>query len=278
MINKPAIKFIALATIVLPLLSGCFEKRITTAQLCEDHEALNCLALNLRDSQCRIQRTNLIWQRFEVLKEGSDLNKFEELMFVDDYQKCLDLSARIEPIQGKEVKSLRSTALLHTYDEQERLRKVLKTSEEVSIIYYRWSQGDNEARRQFLQLEGTGKLQTPEMQFALATFYTTRDSKKTIALLHRSLELTEADSIKPEVIKSLASVNQKDGSKQRAYMWALVGKEFDLPIAPEAQLNLLYNFTAEQKTQLANHADAIAEAIKKGQFKPSLLPEEIATN
>lgn len=278
MINKPAIKFIALATIVLPLLSGCFEKRITTAQLCEDHEALNCSELNLRDSQCRIQRTNLIWQRFEVLKDETDLNKLEELKFVEDYQKCLDLSARIEPIQGKEVKSLRSTALLHTYDEQERLQEELKNSEEVNVIYYRWSQGDNEARRQFLRLEGTGKLQTAEMQFALATFYATRDSEKTIALLHRSLELTEADSVKPEVIKSLASVNQKDGSKQRAYIWALVGKEFDLPIASEAQLNLLYNFNDEQKIQLANHADTIAEAIKEGKFKRSLLPKEIATN
>jgi DUF2989 family protein len=81
------IKLTILATLTT-LLSGCYERHRTTDSLCESYPAL-CAELNVNDGQCRIQRTNLIWQRFDVQKNPTDAEKFKELQFTYDYQKML---------------------------------------------------------------------------------------------------------------------------------------------------------------------------------------------
>ncbi|MFA0521765.1 DUF2989 domain-containing protein, partial [Vibrio sp. 10N.222.55.E8] len=86
------------------------------------------------------------------------------------------------------------------------------------------------ARRHFLQLEGTEALNTAEMQYALATFYTTRDYAKTLKLLNNALTLTHDQPVNTEIFKSMASINHKLGHKEKAYVWAMVAKEFNVPI------------------------------------------------
>ena len=222
------------------LVSGCFDSKPTTEQLCEEHANLQCQQLNMRDGQCLNQREALILSRFEVLKSQSDLDKLNTIKATYEYQQCLTSAAQIEPITAKEIKTKRSEALLHTYDAIDALSLELQTSTEPKVLFYRWTTGDKKALREFLQLEGTKALESAELQYALATFYTQRDGNKTILILNHSLELlTEKDyenELHSIIIKSLASINHKEGNKKHAYIWALVGKEFQLQVASENQL------------------------------------------
>lgn len=272
------IRRLALLIFTTFLLSACFDSKPTTEQLCEEHEALQCARLNMNDGQCRSQRDALILNRFDVLKSNSDLDKLKTIKATHQYQTCLTSAAQIEPITAKQVKSKRTEALLDTYDAIDKLTLELENSKEPAVLFYRWVTGDKSALRSFLQLEGTSELESTELQYALATFYTQRDGNKTILILNHALELlTEQDyekNIHATVIKSLASINHKENNKEHAYVWALVGKEFELQVASEKQLDLLYQFTDLEKEKLKQASELIKESIDNLSFKASLLPIE----
>lgn len=255
------------------LLSGCFEVRKNTDELCKSNPPLRCEKLNMRDGQCRIPRTDLIWHRFETLRNNSVDEQIQEYAILHKYQLCLDLAAQIQPIDQTDLKERRFNALMHTYDEQKRILTELAASSDPKALYFRWTHGDDDAKRAFLQLEGSGKLQTSEMQYALATYYVNRDRLKTVSLLENALRLTEKDQVNPEVIKSLASTSQALGRKEHAYIWAMVGKEFGLPVTSERNMQRLYAFSQEKKEKLEQIADNIASAAEDGNYNPKMLPD-----
>ena len=266
-----------LVILSLPLiLSGCFENRKNTDKLCADNPGLRCELLNVDDGQCRVPRTDLIWQRFEVLKNPSVDNKIHEYQLVSEYRKCLELAAQILPIDQTELKQKRFSALIHSGDEQQRLVDELHQMRTPQSLYFLWSQtGDNQARREFLQMEGNPELDTAEMQYALATFYTSRDREKTIQLLNRALELTKGQPVNTEIFKSLASTYQVLNDKEHAYVWAMVGKEYGVPLASKAELDLLYGFGDEKFERLENVAAEVVTAIKAGQFSSHMVPHSL---
>ncbi|WP_299693461.1 DUF2989 domain-containing protein [uncultured Vibrio sp.] len=261
---------------IVPLaLTGCLEGNKNTDELCQSNPALQCEQLNLNDGQCRIARTDLIWHRFEVQKQPTEHNKIKEFQLVAAYTKCLELAAQIETIDQSRLQERRFTALMHSIEESDKIISELSQSDAPETLYFLWSQtGDTHARRRFLQLEGKEILNTPEMQYALATFYTTRDHAKTLKLLNNALTLSNGSDINTEIFKSMASINHSLGHMEKAYLWAMVANEFKVPIASEAELSVMYRFEKPVYKQLNQDADNIIKAIKNGQYTPSILPSD----
>lgn len=260
----------ALLTGVL-LLSGCFERHRSTDSLCESYPQL-CADTNLNDGQCRLQRANVIWQRYDVYKNPTDSEKFQELKYTYDYQKCLEYAARIEPTELKERKTNRNRALINAYESLKRLNAELAHSNDPDILYFRWSQGERAALREFLRLEGTQALETPELQLGLATYYTAKDQEKTIRLLKHALELYQPNqTIKPEIIQSLATLTHQQGDTNTAYLWAKIGKDLSMPVASQDKLSTFYPMTKQQRNALDQKAEEIAEAISDGKFNASMV-------
>ncbi|KLN63087.1 MULTISPECIES: DUF2989 domain-containing protein [Vibrio] len=255
-------------------LSGCFEGNKNTEQLCESNPALQCERLNMGDGQCRVPRTDLIWHRFEVMKKPTDLNLIKEYRYVAAYKKCLELASQIQPLDQKGVKQQRFTALVNSGNDLESIVAALEKSDSPESLYFLWSQiGSEEARRGFLQLEGTEALESAEMQYALATFYTSRDQKKTLQLLIHALELTNRSNINTEVFKSLASTTYRMGMKKEAYVWTMVAQKFNVPIASDSELQLLYGFDKSVYDQLDDIADQVEDAIMSGTFNGAIIPK-----
>lgn len=255
------------------LLSGCFEGRKNTDQLCEENPALRCEHLNMDDGQCRLPRTDLVWHRFELVKNPSDDNKIREYHILTEFKKCLSLAAQIQPIDQNNRKEKRFTTLMHINDELVRVVADIKQSASAQALYFLWSQeGDKEARRYFLQLEGSKALESAEMQYALATFYTSRDVNKTLYLLNRSLELADGKNTNLDTIKTLASLNFQNQYKERAYIWAQVAKQYKVPTASALNRQLMYGLSEAQYQQLDEIALDVYSAIEKGTYSTALIP------
>ncbi|MET2898728.1 DUF2989 domain-containing protein [Vibrio rotiferianus] len=266
-----------IATTFSLLLTGCFEGSLTTEELCEKNPELRCEQLNMSDGQCRIPRTNLVWHRFEVMKAPTEANKVQEYKLVAEYRKCLELASQITPIDQSALKRQRFNALVNSIDELERIVNDLQSTSDPSTLYFLWSQtGDNSARRKFLQMEGTAALDTAELQFALATFYTTRDQEKTITILDKALSLTQDGKVNPEILKSMASIHQGLNRKERAYIWTMVAKRFDVQVASEKNLKVMFHFSdASKYDELDDIAGKVAKAIDKSHYHPSLIPTNL---
>ncbi|WWE59568.1 DUF2989 domain-containing protein [Parasalinivibrio latis] len=245
---------------------------MSTSELCEKHPEL-CAGVNNNDSQCRHERTDLIWQRYDVLKEPTPLNKFDELMLLQKYQKCIDLSSQIITTKMKDRSRTRNEALLHSAKEIERLENELKQSSQPEVLFYFWGKGDQQAQQRFLELEGTRVMETSRLQLALATYYTHRDEKKALSLLHRALELFDGDEGKtrskviPDVIRSLATSYHRLDDTAHAYLWAKIAEQFKLGIAESRQLSLMYPMDAETRKKLDNLAEDVADDIDDGKYK-----------
>lgn len=266
------LKLVAIIGLSFPLL-GCFESRKNTDQLCEANPVLQCESLNIDDGQCRLPRTDLIWHRYDIVKNPSDENKIKEYHILAEYEKCLTLAAQIQPLTQSERKSKRFTTVVHIKEERERIVAELEQSTTPKALYFLWSQeGDETARRHFLQLEGSAALETAEMQYALATFYTSRDASKTLKLLNRSLELSDGKITNIDAIKSLASINLQLNRKELAYIWTKVAEEFGVKTASKKNNVLLYGFTEDKYHQLDDVAENVHDAIEDGEYKISMIP------
>ncbi len=268
------LKFRFLVMIATSLfLSGCFEAHRSTEDVCKANPSLQCERMNTRDGQCRIPRTELIWHRYESLRNSTVEKVIAEFKLVQAYQKCLETAAQIQPIDQGNIKERRFNALVNTYDDQKKILSDMKSSTDPNALYFRWTQGDEEAKRSFLQLEGSSKLNTAQLQYALATYYTNRDKPKTLNLLENAITLTKAGELNNEIVKSLASINQSLGHLEHAYIWAMIGKEFGLPISSERNLKRLYPFPEEKLNTLNDLADDVADAIEDGLYTPAMIPK-----
>lgn len=256
---------------LLVTLVGCFEGRVNTNKLCEKNPALQCDQLNMDDGQCRVLRTDLIWHRKDVLESPTDANIIEEFNLVKAYHKCLKLAAQIEPSKAGNKKEIRFNALMHTIDEEKRILEELSTHETPEALYFLWTQGNHSAMSKFLELEKAGKLKTAKLQYALATYYITRDRVKTIKLLNNALTLSDEDNLDVNILEALASVNHSLKRQERAYVWVMVSKEFGVPVASERDLTILYDFSDEKKERLGEIADEIIDAIEDSNYRTTLI-------
>jgi len=267
---------IAICLVVPIALSGCFENRRSTDKLCAENPVLQCERLNVGDGQCRLPRTDLIWHKYDALKDPSISNKIKQHTLTREYRRCLELASQIQTIDQTELKQKRVNALVNAADDMERLVEELKQNRTPESLYFLWSQeGDHQARREFLQMEGQPELETAQMQYALATFYITRDREKTLKLLNHALELSEPDNVNVEVLKSLASTYHGAGDRERAYIWAMVGKEFNVPIASESELALMYGFDQDKFERLDLIAEKVTDALEEGQYTPHTIPDSL---
>ncbi|GAD74167.1 hypothetical protein VAZ01S_004_00410 [Vibrio azureus NBRC 104587] len=251
-------------------LTGCFDGNVTTEELCQKQPELQCKQLNINDGRCRIPRTNLIWHRYEQLQDHSEASKIKEYGLLAAYRKCLELASQITPIDQSELKRSRFDALVHSINELDRIVAELQGSTQPATLYFLWSQtGDMKARRLFLRMEGTPQLNTAEMQYALATFYAKRDAAKTVELLNNALSMSDTNNLKPEILNTLASLNQELGNKEQAYLWTMVAKQFDMPITSKDKLERMFAFKQPAKyEQLEDLAKRVAKSIKKGKYSP----------
>jgi hypothetical protein len=263
------------------LMMGCFdfEHHKSTAGLCQENPQLRCDELNINDGQCRIPRTDLIWHRLEVYKNPNDVNKIKEYTLTQQYKKCLEVAAQIQPFDQTELKRRRYNALINAEKNMMRLEKELETFHTPNALYFLWSQtGNQQARRAFLQMEGKPALATAEMQYALATFYIHKDSDKTIKLLNRALELSDPKTLNVNILESLASLNQLKKRKEVSYIWAMVSKHFGAQIASERELQIMYAFDNNKIAKLDQIADIVIDAIVDKRYRAELIPERLKNN
>lgn len=253
------------------LLTGCFERHRTTDSLCESYPEL-CTQLNVNDGQCRIQRTGLIWQRYDVLKNPTDQEKFKELEATQKYIFCLEYAARIEPTELKDRKTIRMNALYDSYNNITRLNKELSLSTDPEIIYYRWSQGDEQAQQQFLALEGKKELETPDLQLALASYYISKDKDKTYQLLHHALSLYKKnETVNQDIIKSLATLSQQQKKLQEAYIWVLIANDMNMPVAKAKNIANLFLLTEDEQKVLNKKALNILDNLQNGSYDRNMI-------
>lgn len=214
----------ALVLLMALALVGC-EEELTVAQICKEKPGF-CSDLN-EDSHCNIQRREVIFERYAEGKLPSDTNKYKLLIGFEKYSKCIELAAGIEHIKLKEKTTSRVNGYLTSIAQIKRLTEETVSSEDPNLLYFHWSRHQSQAHlEKFLAAEKAGKLETPELQLALASYYMKRDLDKTINILHHALTLSApSGKIDPEIYTILTTIYYKQRKFPQSFHWALVAEE-----------------------------------------------------
>jgi hypothetical protein len=236
------------------------------AAICEEQSSF-CSDLNA-DSWCRAEKSIIIRARYRDSVEPKPVNKYDLLLGFENYKKCITKASKIEHIKFKEKQAGRVEGLLTAERELSRLSNETKGSKDPHLLYYHWSRHNNdEALKTFMSYRDSGQLETPELQVALASYYTKYDLPKTIKTLHHALELHQkGDEIDTNIFSSLTTIYMKLQEFDKAYVWGLVAVENKVQDLDVVQVETLLLQQGVNTKALQQTAKAYSKSIKKGQF------------
>ncbi|MGL1957472.1 MAG: DUF2989 domain-containing protein [Colwellia sp.] len=210
--------------LILPfILLGC-NQSATLAELCEQNTEI-CTEFG-EDNWCKAERIKVALTRIQLKQTQKDLEKYNLLLAYENYIDCMGLAKQIQHIKLKEKTTLRTNNYLKAKNKMAILSEQTLTSEHPHLLYYHWSRESNKkALQKFLQLEGSPLVENSTAQFHLATYYTKRDTKKTLSLLFHALELhQQGTEINAEIFSSLTSIYTYKKKYKQAYIWLKVSQ------------------------------------------------------
>lgn len=249
------------------VVAGCVEERPTVREICQGTPAM-CNDLN-DDNWCNQERRQLIFSRYE--RQQHDTTEREYLLMRDlqTYSRCIELASTIEHKKLKQKQSNRIEAFINSQKNIKNLASENANSEHPLWLYWFWAnRNDNQALDKLLALEGTPQMQTPELQLALATYYTKHDSQKTFRLLYNALRLYDkGDRINPEIPTTLVSMYLKARNGAEAYVWSRVAWLLGQENLDKNSMKTIVPATQAEYEAWDDRAEAIVDAIEDGQFK-----------
>ena len=253
--------------LTLPFLSAC-DQGLTLKSICEQSPEF-CEDLN-DDAWCKKERKEVIVGRYNEAKNPTDEVRFKLIMDFEKYSTCVEKASFIEHIKLKDKQTGRVKGFVTSVRELERLSKVTADSQDPNLLYWHWSRnGDEDAMSRFLGLRDSGILQTPELQFKLATYYVKFDRDLTIDTLYRALELyKEGDKINPEILNTLSTLYLKEEKFKHAYVWGKLAKEFGVSDIDLAPLRAVLKTEGVPISQLNDIASDYESALESGTFEP----------
>ncbi|MDM5103087.1 DUF2989 domain-containing protein [Aeromonas salmonicida] len=248
-------------------LMACNDDRIHN--ICANHPEL-CQDL-VDDGWCRYERTDIIRSRFYLQEEGTDRRKYELMRNLERYLKCAERSTNIEYKTAREQKSPRVEGMLAAGDQLAELDAATRNSQDPYLLLWHWTNNTNEqAREQFMALEGQPVLKEPELQLALGGMYAKSSPQKAITLMHHALSLYgEGDKVNSRILTSLSTLYMGQKEYGLAYLWGKVSESFqDTPDVSAKRLGLYHALSKADQEAWDSQAATIVEQLKSGTYRP----------
>lgn len=248
-------------------LSGC-SQGISISEICKDRPEL-CEKFT-GGGHCNEERSDLIYKRYDEFRLPSDRNRYKLLVSLEDYTACIALASQIEHIKLKEKKTERMIGYLAAIEETKRVSNLTRASDDPYLLFYHWSRNANQkAIEKFLEFEGTKTLENSTLQYFLATYYSKKDTDKTLELLKYSLELrqSEHEPLHTEVLHTLSSLYYKKEDLKLAYIWAKIADMAGSENVKLKELELKVHYQGLNQEILDNRAANLWERIQRLIYK-----------
>ncbi len=251
----------------LLLLAAC-DSGITIYDICQQNPEL--CARFPGGGHCNESRSKVLMDGWAESRLPSDANRYNMLISLEHYNACIELASKIEHIKLKEKKTQRIEGYLESIKEIKRLSEATRTSDYPHLLYYHFSRnGDQRALDKFLALEAEGKLNSAELQYGLATYYTKRDPEKARDLLLKALALHKPDveRLNPEIFIALTNDHYNRDELKSAYIWARISEMAGLTNIKMKQLELELEARNLSKDRLDDIAETTWDQLNSGTFK-----------
>jgi hypothetical protein len=249
------------------LLTAC-NQSLNINELCE--RDVKFCADFYADSWCKRERKQMLLQNSELIDSKDDQDRYELLIALENYSECMGLASKIEHIKFKEKSTYRFKSLDSAKKHIQKLSNETANSSNPHLLHYHWSRYINKTSlNKFLALENSHQLETPELQFKLATYFIKTNIRKTLQLLFHALELYEnGDDLNVEIFKSISTIFADKKQTKQAYVWFKILHLYK-PKDPEVNEKSLSDYIMQHQldeTLLNKIAAKTLDQIESGSF------------
>lgn len=263
-------RFNQLITILIASsLGGCFyfEKSIYT--ICDETPDI-CTDIKTK-GWCKEERTQLIRTREkQILAPDDQENLYRNLINWKSFSACIEVASQIKRRSLTDRNSTKAATFVHSIMEIQKLENQTKNSNYPHLLYYHWTQyGDDEKIEKLKVLDKNGKLNTSELQFKMASYYSKRDRSKFIKAQYSALSLltkTDLESLDHDVFASIATYYFQMDNLKKSYIWSQVAVKFGLKANAYSSLTGKLNRQGIDLSVLDLKAKAIYKSINELNF------------
>lgn len=273
------IKFV----IITPLLSvlsvftlfGC-DNGVNTSTICKNNPEL-CDDLH-RDSWCKYEKADLIKQRY-VLKNSpspSGEQVYQQLINLENYNKCIELAAGVEHILHPERTNDRAKAFGVSAQNLSQLQATTKNNPDIYLSFYHWTRlSDAKAQARVIKAERAGKINDPLILAQLAAYYQKSDVNKAMALYFDLLASTSPEQFNPDWLLGLASIYQQQGDLEKTYLFSKANILMTNNKASAQKMSALVNGNAKVEALLTEQAQALVVHLNQGDYASSDIRQQL---
>lgn len=257
---------IALSLPFLLLIVTACSDEMSVRTICERHPEI-CEDLN-KDGWCRYERAGLIRERYSNLIVSNDERKYALISNLEKYIGCIGLASQIEHDKRKERSANRTEGYLAAMKELDKLVIDTRESEYPPLMFYQWSrEGRTEPLNKLLEMDASGLLETADMQFKLASYYSKENPELTIRKLYHALSLLQpGEEADVESYTTLATLFFARQDYTHSYLWMRVAEMTGNEHADTDDAAKQFNLSDEMVEKLDERAATYQKMIKEASF------------
>ncbi|WP_028769004.1 DUF2989 domain-containing protein [Shewanella fidelis] len=252
-------------------LLGC-EGPSNTQVICNKNPEL-CADLH-KDSWCRFEKGDLIRNRYKlkITPEPSGKLIYDQLVYLEDYNKCVELAAGVQHILHPERTNDRARAFGLSSQTLFELQQTTKGSNDPHLAYYHWSRfNDVKAGDIFFAAEKAGTIKDVELIAQLAAYYLRINPAKAKALYAQALNGSNKDNFQPDWLLALATLYRNENNQEVEYWLSMTNILMTDAKYTESQMLALVKGNRKLQQKLDKDANELASLLAAGNYQQSKL-------
>ncbi|MGS0827831.1 DUF2989 domain-containing protein [Shewanella sp. 0m-8] len=252
-------------------LFGC-EGPTNTQVICNKNPEL-CADLH-KDSWCRFEKGDLIRNRFKLkgTPEPSGKLVYEQLLYLERYNKCVELAAGVQHILHPERTNDRARAFGLSSQSLAELEATTKGSNDPHLAYYHWSRfNDPQAERILFAAEERGAITDIVLKAELASYYLRINQAKSKQLYTEVLDGSTEENFNPDWLLALATLYRQENQLEIDYWLSKTNIELTEANFSEEQMLALLKGDKRLQRKLDKYALILADQLQSGSYQKSKL-------
>lgn len=254
---------------VFPALLSC-DNAVNSTVICKNNPEI-CFDLH-QDNWCKVEKTALINSRLTLKQNKTPSNKNVYLLLLDleNYNKCIELSAGVEHIFHPERTNDRARAFGLSAQSLAELQTNTKDSNNIYLAYYHWTRfNDPAAQTKVLRAQRLNLIDDIDMLAQIASYFQKFNPTQAKEIYLDVLNRSDKDNFNPEWLLGLANVYQKMNDFELTYLLSRAYILLTKNQVSEKSMSALINRDTELQLFLDEQAQELADALGSGHYQSS---------
>lgn len=262
-----------IAIMVFLALLSC-DSAVNSTTICKNNPEI-CFDLH-QDNWCRVEKSALINSRFNLKQEKAQSEKkvYQLLLHLENYNKCIELSAGVEHIFHPERTNDRARAFGLSAQSLAELQRNTKGSNNIYLAYYHWTRfHDSAALKKVLRAQRLNLIDDIDILAQIASYFQKFNPTKAKDIYLDVFSRSNMSNFSPEWLLGLANVYQKMNEFELTYLLSRTYILMTQNQVSEQSMSALINRDTELQLFLDEQAQDLADALGTGEYQSSRIKQ-----